>query len=301
MRLAWTDKEWLRATFYLLTALLVMAGFAGYWAMLIPVQRLALLTPVYGLLAALAPLRWRSTPYRIAGVGLVMVSITLLVPSLMPPSASARPLNVGPEVWGQALFLLGGGMIATGGLLHTLWLVGSRFSKSGSVSSATRRRTTLDNGVLSVLAIESDPTEGARIQEVVAREGHLIATVATGQEALEELRTGEFDLVMVGGTGGYELAAAIKRIAPDIPVIALMGFGDAAQISSGTRSVDMVLGKPVTRAKFQRAISAIRKAPVQVPDTKLRNVQNDILAAAQADPLAPGAGGATPYYRRTGS
>ncbi len=304
MRLAWTDKEWLAATFYLLAPLLVATGLVGYWTVLIPIQRLALLAPIYGLLVAVALRRWRSTHFRIAGGGVVVVSITLLVPSLMPPSASAHPLIVEIEVWGQALFLLGGGMIATGSLLHTLWLLRSRFSKSDPrrhPASATRDRMPQSKGVLSVLAIESDPMEAARIQEIVAQEGHLIVTVATGQEALEELRTGEFDLVMAAGIGDYQLATAIKKTAKDIPVIALMGFGDAAQTSSGMRSMDLVLGKPVTRAKFQRAISSIRKAPVQVPETGIRNVQSDILTAAQADPLAQGAGGTTPSYRRTGS
>ncbi len=221
------------------------------------------------------------------------MSITLLVPSLMPPSASARPLTVEIEVWGQALFLLGAGMIATGSILYTLWLLMSRFSKGDPrrhPALAARDRTPQSDGVLRVLALESDPMEAARIQEVVAREGHLIVTVATGQEALEELRTGEFDLVMAAGTGDYQLATAIKKAVQDIPVIALMGFGDAAQTSSGMWSVDLVLGKPVTRAKFQRAISSVRKPPTRVSETKMRNVQNDILAAAQADTLAQGTG-----------
>ena len=83
--------------------------------------------------------------------------------------------------------------------------------------------------------------------------------------------TGAFDLVMsdrgMSPMSGDELAAAVKQIAPQLPVILLTGFGAMMNaVGEQPAGVDAVLSKPLSLTELRAAIitvTARAAAPVQ--------------------------------------
>ena len=62
----------------------------------------------------------------------------------------------------------------------------------------------------------------------------------------------------MAGMNGVQLAAELKSIAPEVPVILLTGFGDdsfSPETSAGT--IDLVVGKPLLRTALRSAVSTV--------------------------------------------
>ena len=87
-------------------------------------------------------------------------------------------------------------------------------------------------------------------------------TAVSAIEALEKFSTGRFDLVItdhvMAGMTGEQLALELKQLAPDVPVILLTGYAcDVATDERRAGGIDLVLGKPLTRAALRNAISTV--------------------------------------------
>ena len=93
-------------------------------------------------------------------------------------------------------------------------------------------------------------------------DGHTVTLAADGLEGLEAFKKGQFDLVVsdwaMPGLNGDQLAAATKKLRPEIPVIMVTGFGDIAEASQSEPSfVDAVLSKPVQPRQIREAIARV--------------------------------------------
>ena len=93
--------------------------------------------------------------------------------------------------------------------------------------------------------------------------GYTVTGAADGQEALQTLRTdpGAFDLLITDQTmprlTGDELAAAVQRLRPDLPVILCTGYGDSYEDERATElGIDTVLAKPVSRRRLAITVRA---------------------------------------------
>lgn len=115
---------------------------------------------------------------------------------------------------------------------------------------------------LRVLVVDDEPPIRRLLGELLTSDGHLVEAAADGREALEKLRGGRFDVVVTDrampGLNGDDLATAIRRLAPDAPIIMLTGFG-AQMDADGERplGVDLILNKPVTLDGLRRALAAV--------------------------------------------
>lgn len=115
---------------------------------------------------------------------------------------------------------------------------------------------------LRILFIDDNENVRLLIAEFLKADGHTVALAAEGHEGLAQAGEGRFDLVITDSAmpdmSGGELAAAIKTIKQDLPVIMLTGFGD---IMNAKREipvgVEMVLAKPITQEGLRKAISKI--------------------------------------------
>ncbi|MGH7279140.1 MAG: response regulator, partial [Candidatus Rokuibacteriota bacterium] len=113
---------------------------------------------------------------------------------------------------------------------------------------------------LRVLVVEDEPMVRKAIIDLLAIDGHRVDSAVNGLEGLEKFRTHAFDLVVTDRAmpemGGDQLAAAIRSLTPDKPVIMLTGFGDL-MAARGERpaGVDVVVPKPVTASELQRAMA----------------------------------------------
>lgn len=115
---------------------------------------------------------------------------------------------------------------------------------------------------LRILVVDDEPTMRELLTEFLTGDGHAVETATNGREALEKFHGGWFDFVVTDRgmheMSGEQLAAAIKRAAPDKPVIVLTGFGDLME-ASGEKpvGVDLVVCKPVTQAALRQAVAKV--------------------------------------------
>jgi DNA-binding response OmpR family regulator len=84
------------------------------------------------------------------------------------------------------------------------------------------------------------------LTEYLTDSGHTVEVATNGREGLEKFHQGTFDLMMTDRAlpemNGDQLAIAVKRIAPKMPVIMLTGFGDLMEASGEKPAgVDMIL------------------------------------------------------------
>jgi signal transduction histidine kinase len=116
---------------------------------------------------------------------------------------------------------------------------------------------------LSLLLVEDHPGIREIVSAYLAHDEHTVKTAANGREALAKFHDERFDIVITDRAmpelNGSELAAAIKRINPDEPVIMLTGFGDELEESlADLRGVDLLLHKPTCLEGLRKAIHKVR-------------------------------------------
>lgn len=91
--------------------------------------------------------------------------------------------------------------------------------------------------------------------------GYKVDVATSGPEALDLFKEGRFDLVIADyampGMKGDALAEAIKRRAPEQPVLLISGFVDHLLEDSGLNGVDLVIGKPFELGELKHAVSEL--------------------------------------------
>jgi signal transduction histidine kinase/CheY-like chemotaxis protein len=114
-----------------------------------------------------------------------------------------------------------------------------------------------------VLVIEDDLSLATVTEALISDAGYAVKLVHSAQEALEMLRADGgrtigaifSDVVMPGRMNGFELARAVKREFPDIPILLTSGYSGAvaAQDQEGVR----VLAKPYEPEELFAALAAM--------------------------------------------
>ncbi|MEK9135551.1 MAG: ATP-binding protein [Bacteroidota bacterium] len=121
-----------------------------------------------------------------------------------------------------------------------------------------------------VLAVEDEPLIRQMLTTYLIGYGHTVEVATNGKEGLEKFHAGAFDIVITDRAmpemSGEQLAAAIKQIAPKVPIIMLTGFGDLMQTSDEKLAgVDIIVSKPVGltefREAFEQAEAALQREP----------------------------------------
>jgi CheY-like chemotaxis protein len=86
-------------------------------------------------------------------------------------------------------------------------------------------------GALRILVVDDDVLIQMATSDMVVDLGHEVREAGSGRAALELLRSDEgIDLVITDqsmpGMTGIELAAEIRRLRPDMPILLATGYGD---------------------------------------------------------------------------
>lgn len=115
---------------------------------------------------------------------------------------------------------------------------------------------------LHILVVDDDPIVRDVIIEYLQHEKHSTEIAANGWEGLEKFRAGHFDLVITDRAmpklNGDGLAAAIKEVRIDTPVILLTGFGEFMNaVGDLPLGVDCVMRKPFTLNTLQQTIANV--------------------------------------------
>ena len=116
------------------------------------------------------------------------------------------------------------------------------------------------SGPLHVLVVDDEPIARDVLSEYLMGDGHTVDTAVNGREAFEKFKAGRYALVITDRAmpevGGDQLAAMVKEVSPDTPIILLTGFGDLMN-AAGEKpdGVDMVVKKPIRLATLREVLS----------------------------------------------
>jgi CheY-like chemotaxis protein len=108
--------------------------------------------------------------------------------------------------------------------------------------------------------VDDEPIARDVLSEYLMGDGHTVDTAVNGREAFEKFKAGRYALVITDRAmpevGGDQLAAMVKEVSPDTPIILLTGFGDLMN-AAGEKpdGVDMVVKKPIRLATLREVLA----------------------------------------------
>jgi len=142
-----------------------------------------------------------------------------------------------------------------------------RLSVVASLAAGKRKLPARGRGAraLRVLAVEDNPYGRLALKAVIGGLGHHLTFVGTGEAAVEAVKTGDCDVVVMdvelSGIDGLEAARRIRALpapAGAVPIIGLSGHtaqdDAAAALLAG---MDVYLRKPATPAELNDALSQV--------------------------------------------
>lgn len=97
------------------------------------------------------------------------------------------------------------------------------------------------------------------IRRVLALDQHVVETAASSQDALAAFQPGKFNLIIIDyqmpDTRGDRLAAAIKSMAPEQPIMMITAYAETLRLAGlFPLSVDLVMSKPFEIEEFRAAV-----------------------------------------------
>ena len=127
-----------------------------------------------------------------------------------------------------------------------------------------------------VLVVDDDPVVGKSFNRVLSQKGYLVVTAENAAEALEKMRSQEYDLVYsdikMPGMSGIELAEEIRARKPWTPVVIVTGYGSTEnQARAKAAGVSAFLNKPLSPEMIEESAAyaiheaapvALEEAPV---------------------------------------
>jgi signal transduction histidine kinase/ActR/RegA family two-component response regulator len=124
-----------------------------------------------------------------------------------------------------------------------------------------------DRRPLRVLAVDDEPHLRELVAVMMGGDGHAVTTAASGEEALEHLANGSFDLVisdvgMGAGINGWELGQQVRARFPGVRFALATGWGagiDPAEARAG--GVDAVVAKPFRLDDLRRLVADVLGTP----------------------------------------
>ena len=117
-----------------------------------------------------------------------------------------------------------------------------------------------------VLLVDDDHTVRETMMRLLDFDGHSLDGAAGAEEALAKFRKGRFDLVVLDldmpGMRGDELALAIKKIAPEQPIVLLTAYGEMLNaMNEIPPGITRVFGKPFGFETVREALETIPPSP----------------------------------------
>src|ERR1700720_2563172 len=119
---------------------------------------------------------------------------------------------------------------------------------------------------LRILIVDDDPLILQALRVALEPDGHVMTTVDDGHAAIDALLAADatgapFDIVitdlLLPNAGGYTVAATVKRIRPDKPVVLLTGQGESLQKDRLQAYVDLILSKPPRLSELRAALKEL--------------------------------------------
>jgi DNA-binding response OmpR family regulator len=110
-----------------------------------------------------------------------------------------------------------------------------------------------------ILVIEDDLDVLSMIIKHLEYDGYEVITATDGMEGLKQLQAAEYDLVITDivmpYVSGVGVVTAVKEKKPQVPVIAITGYGKEPESAAVEKKADLVLAKPVKMSMLKDFIS----------------------------------------------
>ncbi|MBP2707139.1 response regulator transcription factor [Microbispora sp. RL4-1S] len=124
-----------------------------------------------------------------------------------------------------------------------------------------------------ILLVEDDPSVRAGLELALTRQGHAVTSYATGEEALDHVRSRRPEIVildvMLPGIDGVEVCRRIRRMDP-LPIILLTARGDDLDVVVGLEAgADDYVVKPVEPRVLDARIRAVLRRLESAPPDRL--------------------------------
>lgn len=117
------------------------------------------------------------------------------------------------------------------------------------------------------LVVEDEPTVRVLVSDLLETWGHEVVGASSGGEAIERLREGQFDLVvldlMLGAASGFDVLDEMRRLGvrEDTRVVVLTARSTEWDYLLGwMRGADSYLTKPFDPTQFERVVRETLKA-----------------------------------------
>ncbi|HEV8583491.1 MAG TPA: GAF domain-containing protein [Methylomirabilota bacterium] len=117
---------------------------------------------------------------------------------------------------------------------------------------------------LRCLVVDDEADVRSVLGDVIESAGHQATLIAGGADAIERFRAEPFDVVLTDlampRVSGWQVARAVKQIAPRVPVFLVTGFGvELSPEERRTHGVDLVLVKPLQIQEILDALAEVAR------------------------------------------
>lgn len=118
-----------------------------------------------------------------------------------------------------------------------------------------------DEDKKTILVIEDDPDVLSMIVKHLRYLGYGVISAKDGMDGMKKLEAGGYHLVITDIVmpyiSGVGVVTVSKEKRPQIPVIAITGYGKEPEAAALEKKADVVLGKPVKMAVLREHISEL--------------------------------------------
>jgi signal transduction histidine kinase len=139
------------------------------------------------------------------------------------------------------------------------------FPVGGETSAPIGVTTDLQEAAVSlqILVVDDDSALRDSLGNALREEGHQVTVAAGGQEGIDAFRAAQqsaqpFDVVLTDlgmpHVDGRQVAAAVRALAPETPIILLTGWGQQIATKQEVPQVSRVLGKPPRLKELRAAL-----------------------------------------------
>jgi GAF domain-containing protein/CheY-like chemotaxis protein len=115
---------------------------------------------------------------------------------------------------------------------------------------------------LRCLVVDDEPPVRAVLGDILESAGHVVVALGNGAEAIARFGAEPFDLVVTDlampRVSGWQVARAVKELAPQVPVFLVTGFGvELSPEERRAHGVDLILVKPLQIQEILDAVAEI--------------------------------------------
>jgi CheY-like chemotaxis protein len=112
-----------------------------------------------------------------------------------------------------------------------------------------------------VLVVEDDDEVRSMLDDYLTFLGYETDTAIDGLEGLAKIKENKYDLVITDiampYVSGIGIISILKKDNPEVPVIAITGYGYHAEELAQEKNADFIIGKPFDVHKLKEAIKSL--------------------------------------------